>query len=468
MSEKRSEPDAVVAVGDTVPGVGTDLSPGSVVGEYRIKGVLGRGGMGVVYAAIQPVIEKKVAIKVLAAQFSSAPDLVRRFIDEARAVNRIGHENIIDIFSFGQIPDGRQYFVMEYLEGATLAERLERGALPREQIPTLLLQICDALQAAHAKKIVHRDLKPENIWVGASTRGFPRVRLLDFGIAKLLDTGDRMVTDVGAVMGTPNFMSPEQCNGRGVDHRTDLYAMGVIMYRLFSGRLPITGDTYAQILAKQIMETPVAPSTLAPMPPSLERLIMRCLDKEPAGRPQSAAEIANELTAIFPAQLAADPTTPPFGSLSEAMVVAMASSPPTGEPATAAAPPRHRRAALIGIGIGLALAITVGVALLGRTATTPGAQIPSAGEQRATPVPAPPPLAHETAPTAPVAAEKAPLAGPSTATPTAVTTPSPTSPAVVPTPRRKPTRELKPASESEKPPSSRATRNGLLTDNPFK
>src|SRR5437762_10995387 len=186
MAEGGRKSDGSAAIGDTVPGVGTDLAAGSIVGEYRIERVVGRGGMGVVYAAIQPVIEKKVAIKVLAAQFSSAPELVRRFVDEARAVNRIGHDNIIDIFSFGQLPDGRQYFVMEYLEGATLGERLARGDLPAAQVPDVLAQICDALDAAHAKKIIHRDLKPENIWIAPSARGLPRVRLLDSAIAKLL------------------------------------------------------------------------------------------------------------------------------------------------------------------------------------------------------------------------------------------------------------------------------------------
>ncbi|HVZ73279.1 MAG TPA: serine/threonine-protein kinase, partial [Polyangia bacterium] len=309
MSDDGRRSEHALEVGATMPGVGAgaDLAAGATVGEYRVERVLGRGGMGVVYAAVQPVIEKKVAVKVLSAQFSGAPDLVRRFVDEARAVNRIGHENIVDIFSFGQLPDGRQYFVMEFLEGATLAERLERGDLPPSHVPPLLAQVCDALEAAHGKKIVHRDLKPENIWVGASPNGAPRVRLLDFGIAKLLDTGDKAVTDVGAVMGTPHFMSPEQCNGRDVDHRTDLYALGVIMYRLFAGKLPFTGETYAQILGRQISEMPPPPSSLAPMPAPLDALIMRCLAKDPAARPQSAAEIGETLAAIFSGKAAPAP-----------------------------------------------------------------------------------------------------------------------------------------------------------------
>ena len=231
---------------------GLDLKPGTVVGEYRIDSAIGRGGMGVVYSAIHPVIEKRVAIKVLHAQFSSDPALVRRFVDEARAVNRIRHDNIIDIFSFGQLPDGRHYFVMEYLEGTTLAEKIERGTLDMSQAPALLVQITDALDAAHGAGIVHRDLKPENIWLVSSRHGRQHVKLLDFGIAKLASAGDQNVTQTGIVMGTPHFMSPEQCYGRNVDHRTDIYAMGVILYRLYAGRFPFDGDTFTEIIAKHV------------------------------------------------------------------------------------------------------------------------------------------------------------------------------------------------------------------------
>jgi serine/threonine protein kinase len=461
MPEGGPKSDAAAAIGDTVPGVGTDLAPGSIVGEYRIERVVGRGGMGVVYAAIQPVIEKKVAIKVLAAQFSSAPELVRRFVDEARAVNRIGHDNIIDIFSFGQLPDGRHYFVMEYLEGATLGERLARGDLPSVQLPSVLGQICDALDAAHAKKIVHRDLKPENIWIAGSARGLPRVRLLDFGIAKLLDTGDKLVTDVGAVMGTPHFMSPEQCNGSGVDHRTDIYAMGVIMYQLYTGRLPITGETYAQILAKQITERPAAPSAFASLPEALDRLIVRCLEKDPAARPQSAAELAKALAGLFPGQIDADPLTPPFGSSSAAVAAAMGSTAPSVASPVSASPtaangPTSAPAALdrkppptgrlIAIAVGLVLVVGLVIVLVGRRGNSPPAPAPVTSAQAApaapaspVPLPVPPPAispvpARQAAPPAPAAKRRGPA-------------------------------EAKSYGAAEKP--SRASRTGLVTDNPF-
>ncbi|HEY2904068.1 MAG TPA: serine/threonine-protein kinase, partial [Polyangia bacterium] len=284
---------------NTAPGTSGDLPAGYTVGEYKIEMVIGRGGMGVVYVATQPVIEKRVAIKVLNAQYSGEPALVRRFIDEARAVNRIRHANIIDIFSFGQLPDGRHYFVMEYLVGDTLAERLERNDLRLEEVPIFLAQICDALDAAHAESIVHRDLKPENIWIVTPRRGASFVKLLDFGIAKLLAADNQSVTQTGVLMGTPHFMSPEQCHGRGIDHRTDIYAMGVLLYRLYTGEMPFKGETFTEVLAKQLTMMPDPPSRLAQVPPALSDLIMRCLAKDPADRPQSARELGDALLGIF-------------------------------------------------------------------------------------------------------------------------------------------------------------------------
>ena len=296
---------ASAPLGKTAPGPapalvsGGDLPPGYVVGEYRVGQVLGRGGMGVVYAGVQPVIEKRVAIKVLNSELSSDPALVRRFLDEARAVNRIRHPNIIDIFSFGQLADSRQYFVMEYIEGHTLAERLQAGDLPHAELPPLLGQICDALDAAHGENIVHRDLKPENVWVVEPRRGRPFVKLLDFGIAKLLATGEQSTTQAGMLMGTPQYMSPEQCHGRGIDHRTDIYALGVILYQIYTGTMPFRGETFAEILTQQLTELPEAPSHHASMPTALDKLILRCLAKDANERPQSARELGEELARVL-------------------------------------------------------------------------------------------------------------------------------------------------------------------------
>jgi serine/threonine-protein kinase len=273
-----------------------DLVAGTVVGEYRVERELGRGGMAAVYAAQHPVIGKRVAIKVISENLSRDPALVRRFVDEARAVNKIGHPNIIDIFAFGQLPDGRQYFVMEFLEGETLAARLGRGPFTMTEARRLFVQAASGLEAAHREKIVHRDLKPENLWVAQPKHGESYMKILDFGIAKLLElTEGRNLTETGVVIGTPHFMSPEQCTGQNVDHRTDLYALGVILYRVFAGRLPFEGRTFAEVVAQHLTVQPPPPSSLQAMSPALENLIVGCLDKDPARRPQTAAEVGRRL-----------------------------------------------------------------------------------------------------------------------------------------------------------------------------
>ncbi|HJX66893.1 MAG TPA: serine/threonine-protein kinase [Polyangia bacterium] len=272
------------------------LAPGTLIGEYQVEREIGRGGMGVVYAARHPVIGKRVAIKVLDLFFSRDAALVKRFTDEARAVNRIGHPNIIDVFSFGQLADGRQYFVMEFLEGETLASWLAKGIPPASEMCRLLLQACEALEAAHREGIIHRDLKPENLWIARPKHGESFIKVLDFGIAKLSEGGEeKSVTRTGTVMGTPQFMSPEQCTGRAVDHRTDVYAMGVILFRIYCGRFPFDGASVAEIIADQLYQPPPRPSSVASLPPALDELIFRCLDKDPALRPASAAELGMEL-----------------------------------------------------------------------------------------------------------------------------------------------------------------------------
>src|SRR5881394_3109817 len=165
-----------------------ELPAGTMVGGYQVTEKIGQGGMGQVYLAAHPLIGKKVAIKILDAHCVAVPDLVKRFIEEARAVNKIGHPHIIDIFSFGQLPDGRHFMVMEYLEGQNLAQRLEHETIPVPELRRLLRQMCEALEAAHQAGIVHRDLKPENIWIAEPKLAPPYAKLLDFGIAKLLDS----------------------------------------------------------------------------------------------------------------------------------------------------------------------------------------------------------------------------------------------------------------------------------------
>ena len=269
-------------------GVRARLQPGTMVGEYKIGHLLGEGGMGVVYAGTHPEIGKRVAIKVLAPHAADHPDLIHRFKEEARAVNTIRHPNIIDIFAFNQLPDGRHYFVMEYLEGESLTARLERGSMEFNEMRRLLAQICSALQAAHEAGIVHRDLKPDNIWVAAQHLSESRIKLLDFGIAKLIDLTNVKTTQAGVSMGTPHYMPPEQGLGRTVDHRTDIYALGVVLYQIFAGTLPFDGVTPYDIILKHVTEAPLPPSSHRPIAPAaMEPIILDCLAKEPERRPSS-------------------------------------------------------------------------------------------------------------------------------------------------------------------------------------
>ena len=267
------------------------LVTGTFVGEYQITGSLGEGGMGIVYAGVHPEIGKRVAIKVLAPFAATHPDLIRRFKEEARAVNRIRHPNIIDIFAFNQLADGRHYFVMEYLEGESFGARLSRGTIPLPLLRRLLEQICSALQAAHREGVVHRDLKPDNIWVATEGSAEPRIKLLDFGIAKLLDVSQVSPTQSGIPLGTPHYMSPEQAMGRAVDARADIYALGVILYKVFTGRIPFEGATAHEIAMKHSIEAPVPPSRYLTISPEIEQVILDCLEKDPGRRPQTVDDL---------------------------------------------------------------------------------------------------------------------------------------------------------------------------------
>src|SRR5262245_9326938 len=202
-----------------------EIGPGMMVGEYRILARIGVGGMGVVFAAEHPLIRKRAVIKVLRKELCTDPGAIERFIDEARVVNQIGHPNLVDIFSFGQVPDGRHYLVMEWLKGETLASRLERGRLAFDEACAVLRPLARALEAAHRAGVVHRDLKPDNIFLVDNPGELPTVKLLDFGIAKLANTDHRMEQSVsGALVGTPLYISPEQARAVDVDHRADIYS----------------------------------------------------------------------------------------------------------------------------------------------------------------------------------------------------------------------------------------------------
>jgi eukaryotic-like serine/threonine-protein kinase len=275
-----------------------DLAAGYMVGEYSVIKKIGAGAYGSVYAAEHPVIGKKAAIKVLSKQYSSVPEVVSRFIAEARAVNKIRHKNIIDIFSFGALENGQQYLVMELLDGRTLDAILEGGALPFDQAWPILRGVADALDAAHAQGIAHRDLKPGNIFVARDESGTITAKLLDFGVAKLM--GDDTVkhkTATGMAVGTPCYMSPEQCRGTGVDQRADIYAFGVMIFEVLTGRLPFDAESVVDLLVKHMTADPPSVADVSSLPRALDAPLKRMMAKKQADRPQTAGAAMTELLA---------------------------------------------------------------------------------------------------------------------------------------------------------------------------
>jgi serine/threonine-protein kinase len=267
------------------------LMPGTMVGEYRVEGMVGEGGMGQVYGAIHPVIGKRAAIKVLRRELCSDAEAIERFVMEARAVNQIGHPNIVDVFSFGALPDGRQYMVMEWLRGESLAQRIERAPPSLDETFEMLLGICTALAAAHEKNIVHRDLKPHNIFLVDVRGQRPMIKLLDFGLVKLMGNDDVRIerTRSGNLLGTPAYISPEQARGRGVDHRTDLYALGAIAFQMITGRLVFNEPSAMEMVVAHMHHQPPRLSDFAHgIPPSLDALVLGLLAKDANVRPTLA------------------------------------------------------------------------------------------------------------------------------------------------------------------------------------
>src|SRR4051812_9470338 len=210
-----------------------DLLPGTRVGEYRIEQELGRGGMSVVYAATHLVIGKRAAIKVVSPLLCADATGMLRAIQEARAINQISHPNVVDVYAYGRLPDGRCYLIMERLEGETLHERMGRRPIGLDECLDVLLPLCEALQAAHARGVVHRDVKPANIFLQPAAGG-DRVKLLDFGLAKLL-VEKSGITQEGAVLGTPEYIAPEQARGSIVDAGADVYSLGVVAFEMLAG-----------------------------------------------------------------------------------------------------------------------------------------------------------------------------------------------------------------------------------------
>ncbi len=317
-------------------GVVGDRLVGRVLsGRYRLIELLGQGGMGSVYRAHHILMDKPVAVKVLRHQLASDAEAVARFHREARSASRLDHENIIRVTDFGQSDDGLLFLVMELLDGENLADVVNQGPLPWMRAVRITHDAARGLAHAHEQGIIHRDMKPENIILARRPKSNrTTVKVLDFGLAKLMheappdpldeegatDPGQkpgqrqaqRSLTRTGVVFGTPEYMSPEQAEGVALDHRTDIYGLGVLCYQMVTGQVPFTGTTFLALITKTVQEPPEPPTQKLPglvLPAELESLILRCLAKAPADRPQTAEKVAEELMRIA-ASAAPDPSWP--------------------------------------------------------------------------------------------------------------------------------------------------------------
>ena len=279
----------------------TPIDPliGAQVGSYKILKLLGTGGMGSVYLGEHSGIGSRVAIKFLHEHLSSNADLVQRFYAEARAVNVIGHANIVSIFDMNVLPPNRYYLVMEYLEGKSLESQVG-ASMPMARAVPILVQVCDALDQAHQLGVVHRDLKPENLMLVKRGRQEDFVKILDFGIAKLQSTMSSRKTATGVIIGTPDYMAPEQAGGDTIDGRTDQYSLGVIAYELATGRTPFAGLPITAMLVAHLSQEPKAPHQINPaIPAGISTAIMKALAKRPESRFASCGDFALAMEAAL-------------------------------------------------------------------------------------------------------------------------------------------------------------------------
>jgi serine/threonine protein kinase len=277
-----------------------EAQEGEVLGNYQLERLLGEGSMGRVFQARHIRLGRQVALKVLRPQHAQDSSFVRRFFQEARSVNQINHEHIVEIFDFVEEPErGYVYCVMELLRGQSLASVLKEEKLTLERIQRIGVQVCAALGSAHKLGVVHRDLKPDNLFLVHRGGQADFVKVLDFGVAKILTSEGTNGTLDGTIIGTPTYMAPEQAAGLPVDHRADIYAVGNLLYEMLAGHPPFQAPAFGQLVVQIITQPPPPlPERLAsgePMPPALAELVLRCLAKEPEARPQRLEEVTTAL-----------------------------------------------------------------------------------------------------------------------------------------------------------------------------
>jgi len=481
---------------------------GRTIGQYRVTGALGEGGMGVVYAAEHVLLGRPAAVKLLLPELSSKQEIVQRFFNEARAATAIRHPGIVEIYDFGWTPEGSAFIVMELLQGETLRARRGAAQLPWNAALAITRQIAGALGAAHAKGIVHRDLKPDNIFLVSDPEvpGGERIKLLDFGIAKLADSSSgHNMTRTGAVIGTPTYMAPEQCRGVAIDSRADLYSLGCILFELCSGQPPFVGEGEGDVLAAHIhVPAPSLVSRVAGLPTEVDRLAHRLLAKPPAERVQTAEEVIRLIDAASTAlsgprtaigtSTAMAPLTPMAPVLGPAK--AAPAAPLTGgtiysdttlssgatsrvhrQAAPTGAPPKRVLAAL-GVGGTVALAAVIFLATRGGdddappTASATYAEIAAGSGSGSAPAEpgregAPPPSSTTTPTTpAPSPTEPAPPP-PSPAAPTSSDSSSPTTAKTSSTPSRGPAKPAVAKSGTDSPPTpASSTVDVVITTTP--
>jgi len=298
------------------PGAGGDdpLLGQTLDGRYTLEAVVARGTMGVVYRARQTRVDRPVAVKVLRRSLCGDPQLAGRFLREARVLSLLHHPNLLTIYDFGRTESGQLYLITEFLAGRTLREHLEeREALDEATVLDVVRQVADGLEAMHARGVVHRDLKPDNLFLVPLGRGRHLVKILDFGLAALDDGGGERLTRLGATVGTPAYMSPEQLGGRDLDGRSDLYSLGCLAYEILTGAVPFTARSLPDLARAHCRERPAPPRGASP---AATLLLLRLLEKDAEDRPQSAAALLDQLEASGPGGLPAASPAPGGGSRS--------------------------------------------------------------------------------------------------------------------------------------------------------